>query len=137
MTELLTHQQGVIPPWTQGWRLQRSLAHAGMTTEDMADELGVARSTVSRWCNDKGRPTKGYLKLWALRTGVPLAWLMGDGLPRVDSNHQPAGWLTDTTPLGTAEVKAMAKPIVDDEFRRRIRHGNRDHDPVTNIGNAS
>jgi transcriptional regulator with XRE-family HTH domain len=137
MTEAAMEYHGEIPPWTQGWRLQRSLSWAGMTTEDMADELGVARSTVSRWCNDKGRPTKGYLKLWALRTGVPLAWLMVDGLPRVDSNHQPAGWLTDNESLGTAEVKSMAKPIVDDEFRRRIRYGSQDHNPITNIGNAS
>jgi transcriptional regulator with XRE-family HTH domain len=69
-----------IPEWTLGWRLQRSLAHAGMSIDDMAAELGVSRQTVSRWVNDHVDPRLGYLKLWALRTGVPLGWLVDDGV---------------------------------------------------------
>jgi transcriptional regulator with XRE-family HTH domain len=113
MTELLTHQQGVIPPWTQGWRLQRSLAHAGMTTEDMADELGVARSTVSRWCNDKGRPTKGYLKLWALRTGVSMDWLTESKLDIPARNNLSAGIPVQPATPGHA--------IIDNDITRRMR----------------
>lgn len=105
---------GVIPEWTLGWRLQRALDFAGITATDMADELGVARGTVSRWMNDHGAPPRlAYVKMWALRCGVNLGWLeLGVGpdpspgapdprdsddraskakLPRVDSNHQPAG----------------------------------------------
>lgn len=65
-----------IPDWTLGWRMQRSLAHAGLSIEEMSAELGVSRSTVSRWVNDHGEPRIGYLKLWALRCGVPLDWLL-------------------------------------------------------------
>jgi len=102
-----------IPPWTLGWRLQRALSWADMTTEEMGYELGVARSTVSRWCNDKGHPTRGYLKLWAQRTRVPLNWLLqGDSvLPRGESNSQPAGLSTDPRPFGAAEKLAMRKAI--------------------------
>jgi len=32
--------QTTVPEWTLGWRLQRSLAHAGMDIEDMAKEIG-------------------------------------------------------------------------------------------------
>src|SRR6266705_6716894 len=74
---------GTVPEWTLGWRMQRALAHAGMSVEQMAGELGVSRSTISRWLNDRGAaPRAAYLKLWALRTGVPYGWLRGDDGPR-------------------------------------------------------
>jgi transcriptional regulator with XRE-family HTH domain len=75
MTEL-PETVGEIPEWTLGWRLQRSLAHAGVTVEEIAEEMDVSRSTVSRWLNDRGAPPKApYVKQWALKTGVPYAWL--------------------------------------------------------------
>lgn len=69
-----------VPEWTLGWRMQRALAHADMTVEQMGEEIGVSRSTISRWLNDRGEPRIGYLKLWALRCGVPLGWLLGEGI---------------------------------------------------------
>ena len=71
----------MVPDWTLGWRMKRALAHAGIGIEDMAAELGVSRSTISGGVNDHGaEPRVGYLKLWALRTGVPLEWLVGGGV---------------------------------------------------------
>jgi transcriptional regulator with XRE-family HTH domain len=72
--------QTTVPEWTLGWRLQRSLAHAGMDIEDMAKEIGVSRQTISRWINERSDPRLGYLKLWALRTGVPIEWLLTGGV---------------------------------------------------------
>ena len=69
---------GDIPEWTLGWRLQRALAHAGVSAEEMADEIGVSRTTVSRWMNDRGTPPRiGYVRLWAMRTGCSLEWVLG------------------------------------------------------------
>ena len=94
-------QVGAIPELTLGWRLKMALG--SLRVEEMAEELGVNRATVSRWMSDKGAPPKtAYIKQWALRTGVPYVWLDegkvskpdpegGTSLPRVDSNHQPAG----------------------------------------------
>lgn len=114
-----------IPPWTLGWRLQRALSWADMSAEEMSYELGVARSTVSRWCNDKAHPTRGYLKLWALRTRVPLNWLMqGDSaLPRGASISQPAGLGKDPRPFGAVEKLAMRKvlPISVAQFTHSAR----------------
>lgn len=68
--------QPVIPEWTLGWRLQRSLAHAGISVEQMAAELGVSRSTVSRWMNDRGAsPRSIYVRQWARKCGVSLGWV--------------------------------------------------------------
>ena len=93
MTEM-PETVGEIPEWTLGWRLQRSLAHAEISVEEIADEMGVSRSTVSRWLNDRGAPPKAaYVKMWAFRTGVPYAWLSD----------------TDPTGRGGSKIKATAK----------------------------
>lgn len=85
MTSEMT--QGEPPAWTLGWRLQRALAHAGLSIEEMAAELGVSRQTVSRWLNEHGSPKRGYLTVWAMRCGVPFDWLTGDAREVVQSGH--------------------------------------------------
>ena len=68
-----------VPEITLGWRLQIALAHAGMGHQQMADILGVSRSTISRWLHDEGaRPRAAFLKQWALACGVPFEWLDSD-----------------------------------------------------------
>lgn len=77
MSEQTSPQAFSIPEWTLGWRMQRALAHADISVQDMADELGMSRTSLSRWINDKGTPPRsGFIKLWALRTGVPYEWLI-------------------------------------------------------------
>jgi transcriptional regulator with XRE-family HTH domain len=73
MSEMQTH--AVVPELTLGWRLRLAVAHAGISVEEIADEMGVSRSTVSRWANDRGPVREIYLKQWALRCGVPYEWL--------------------------------------------------------------
>jgi DNA-binding XRE family transcriptional regulator len=66
----------LVPEWTLGWRLQRALAHAGLTSNEIADDMEVSRTTISRWLNDRGAPPRTiYVRQWALRTGVPYPWL--------------------------------------------------------------
>lgn len=86
-------QQLAAPEWTLSWRLRRALDYADVSVQDMAEELGVGRTTVSGWLNDPDRrPRRIYLRYWADRCRVPLDWLERGELPRVDSNHQPAGY---------------------------------------------
>lgn len=47
-----------------------------MTAGDMAEYLGIARETISTWLNGKHKPSRSNVKLWALRTGVPYAWIV-------------------------------------------------------------
>ncbi len=100
-------QAGAIPAWTIGWRMQRALAHAGVSVEEISDELGVSRSSVSRWLNDRALPRAAYLKVWALRTGVAYEWLAGDQFPRRAWSRK-APTLTPSEHSVTAAVLGLA-----------------------------
>jgi transcriptional regulator with XRE-family HTH domain len=63
------------PTWTLGWRLRRSLDHAGISVETMADRCGVSRQTASRWMHDEIVPRPIFLREWSMVCGVPYRWL--------------------------------------------------------------
>lgn len=56
-------------------RLAKALDVADITSIDMADYLGVSRTTISNYTHGRSPVKKQTLRLWALRTGVPLQWL--------------------------------------------------------------
>ncbi|HEU4543320.1 MAG TPA: helix-turn-helix domain-containing protein [Jiangellaceae bacterium] len=122
--------RGVVPQWTVADKIRKAREHAGLSQQQLADRLSVTRTSVVNWERGHTRPLRVLLGLLAAETGVDPDWLASDDakvinlsrLPRVDSNHQPAGWLTDSsTPPSTLELQEIAKPI--DELRRRIRRG--------------
>lgn len=95
----------LVPEFDLPDRMRKGLRVAGMTVQEMADYLGVTRTTVSNWINGHVPPSKQTQRLWALRTGVDFDWLQtgenphqlvadegGVLLPRLDSNQQPAGY---------------------------------------------
>lgn len=95
----------LVPQFDLADRMRKALRTSDLGVQDMADYLGVARSTVGKWINGHINPSKQSLRLWAMRTGVDFNWLMtgesphqlvaGEGfaeLPRLDSNQQPAGY---------------------------------------------
>jgi transcriptional regulator with XRE-family HTH domain len=86
----MTEQQERVPVFTRGDRMRVSLRDSGVSAQEIANYLGVTRFTVSTWLNDRNAPSTATMRLWALRTGVPYAWLAG--LPRLDSNQQPSGY---------------------------------------------
>jgi transcriptional regulator with XRE-family HTH domain len=114
MSQLDHRSTGVIPPLTQGWRLQMALAHANMSVEQMSQELGVSRSTISRWLNDRGTPSRGYLRLWSELTDVDLDWLSEAerGLISVQTSR-PAGIPGQPATPGHA--------VIDNDITRRMR----------------
>jgi len=69
-----------------GWRLQMALRHGGVSVQEMADELGMNRNSLSRWLNDRAVPRRVIVKQWALRTGVPYEWI---ATGRVDESPRP------------------------------------------------
>jgi transcriptional regulator with XRE-family HTH domain len=67
---------GGVPTWTLGWRLKRALSWGEVGAGEMAEYLGYSKAQISRYLNDKGEaPRPAILKQWAMRCGVPLAWL--------------------------------------------------------------
>jgi transcriptional regulator with XRE-family HTH domain len=87
---------GVVPEFDRADRMRKALRVSGISVQEIADYLGVARNTVSTWINGRIDPSTQTVRLWALRTGVPYEWLQtgeipdqgpGGGLPRLDSNQ--------------------------------------------------
>jgi transcriptional regulator with XRE-family HTH domain len=74
--------------------MRKSLRVAGLTTEAMADYLGVQRTTVSTWLNEKFSPSVQTLRLWAIRCGVSYEWLM-TGKPANPPAEEASPQLTD------------------------------------------
>lgn len=65
-----------IPEFTFGDRLRKAREHAGVTTEEMAAAVDVSTRTVGNYENDR-TPVRGpVVKVWAMRTGVPVEWLL-------------------------------------------------------------
>ena len=122
-----------VPDWTLGWRLRRALDFADVSVAEMADELGVGRTTVSGWLNDPDRRVRRvYLRYWADRCRVPLDWLEFGELPRVDSNHQPAGWGMDHSGADQTAANVPAERLSKAEihaFRRALKGAAPSYDP--------
>src|SRR5712664_1096210 len=72
---MANNQVEVVPVWDLPDRMRKALRHAGVEVQEMAEYLDVSRSTVSNWINGRIGPSTQTLRLWAMRTGVPYAWL--------------------------------------------------------------
>lgn len=96
---MTTQHEVHIPVWTLGDRLRKARENAGLSQQELADAIGVARNTVGNGELGDHRPLPITLRAWADATGVPLTWLLtgdtpprpGHGLPRLDSNQKPPG----------------------------------------------
>jgi transcriptional regulator with XRE-family HTH domain len=99
VTELST--DGAVPRWDLPDRMRKALRHSGVGVQEMADYLGVARSSVSNWVNGRVQPSTQTLRLWAMRCGVSYEWLTGGRSP-----HPAAGGATTGPGLIKPETRA-------------------------------
>ncbi|MET0725940.1 MAG: helix-turn-helix transcriptional regulator [Leifsonia sp.] len=65
-------------------RMRRALRVSGVSVHEMADYLEVTRGTVSTWINGRVSPSAQTLMLFAMRTGMPYAWLKTGTAPSED-----------------------------------------------------
>ena len=75
---------------TMGGRLLRARDAAGLTINELATRLGVKRSTVQAWENDRSQPRANRLQMMAGMLNVSLSWLLhgvGTG-PSEDERNQ-------------------------------------------------
>jgi transcriptional regulator with XRE-family HTH domain len=61
--------------WTLGDRLRKSRLQAGLSQRDIGDFMGLSHGAIGMYEVDQRTPRLGILRLWAMRTGVPLDWL--------------------------------------------------------------
>lgn len=54
---------------------------AGLSQEQLAEQIGVSRQAVSKWETGEATPELGKLRALALAFGVTADWLMSDGGP--------------------------------------------------------
>jgi transcriptional regulator with XRE-family HTH domain len=64
-----------IPQWTVGDRMAKSRKAAGIPTAVMCDYLGIHRNSLNAYESGRKVPPRAVLRLWAMRTEVPLEWL--------------------------------------------------------------
>lgn len=65
-----------VPEFTFGDRLRKAREHAGVSTDEMAVVIDVSGRTIGNYENDR-TPVRGpVVKAWAMRTGVPVEWLL-------------------------------------------------------------
>lgn len=113
-----------IPALTLGWRLRMALAASGMSVQEMADELGVARGTLSRWMASEGAPPRRvYILQWAAITDVDLAWLE-HGVTPPSGGPEPVG-----RTAGADDDSDEARELAERKRRRRGTAG-----PTIGIG---
>ena len=82
-----------IPQWTLADHLRKAREHAGLEQVELAERMGVARNTVSRYEQAISEPKWYVVRMWAEATGVPLEWFSGAPVvlrARRDSNPQPS-----------------------------------------------
>lgn len=106
LTEALAFHQG-------DW-MKKALDFAGVPAKRMAEYLDVDPATVSRWINGKQPASKQTLRLWALRTGVPLRYLetgiINDESPRPEGPDR--GNTAETTrPAGETSLYHLRRPV--------------------------
>lgn len=67
--------------WDLADRLRKTLRVSGVGIGEMAIELDISRNTVSNYVNGHTIPNRATLRVWALRTGVPLEWILTGETP--------------------------------------------------------
>lgn len=99
-----------IPEWTMGDRLRKALDFADMSVQDMADYLEVKRNTVGNYIAGRTSIPGGFLRLWALRTGVPREWLETGTAPRPEPGGQRARRDSNPQPSDPKVLRLMLPP---------------------------
>lgn len=66
------------PTWALCERMAKARRFAGITQDDMAQQLGVNPATINRWEKGTTKAKRAEVIAWSVITGVELAWLEGE-----------------------------------------------------------
>jgi transcriptional regulator with XRE-family HTH domain len=73
--KIKANSRGGVPVWSLSDRLSKSLEYGEVSKLEMADYLGVSANTVGNYLAGRTKISRGFLVLWAQRTGVDPVWL--------------------------------------------------------------
>lgn len=63
--DMTTEVAGHVPAVTLGLRMYMALRDSKISHQEMADYLGVARTSITRWTHDSVQPGRATLVAWA------------------------------------------------------------------------
>jgi transcriptional regulator with XRE-family HTH domain len=89
---------GEIPEWTLGDRLRKAREHAGLKQSELAEMIGIARSSVVSYESDRTVPSRPVVLSWSMATGVPTEWVLG--------------WLPAVTGRGVTSTSRSTAPYL-------------------------
>lgn len=75
-----------------GQKIQKGRKEAGLSQEELAEQLGVSRQAISKWENDNGYPEMEKMIRLSQIYHVSLDYLAGNECEQSDENIQPKGW---------------------------------------------
>ncbi|MFV0315479.1 MAG: helix-turn-helix domain-containing protein [Microthrixaceae bacterium] len=100
MTMQLTAQRArVIPEFELTDRLRRAREHAEMDQAELAEALGISRTSVGNYENGRRVPTRPYLIAWADVTGVDPHWLETGKAPAEAGADESRLWDLNPRPV--------------------------------------
>lgn len=88
---------GNVPAFEMRHRLALALEAAGVSNEEMAEEIGRGVTTVRNYRKGRTIPERAVLVTWALRCGVPFDWL-AYGVTNLDGPRDPAEQVSKSSP---------------------------------------
>ena|SRR5215469_753402 len=74
-------ETGGIPAWSLRDRLRKARETAGLTQDQLADQVGVSRVSVIAYETGRVVPKRPVLLSWAVTCRVNYAWLAGSPHP--------------------------------------------------------
>lgn len=81
MTESEQPEPRAVPEFDVADRMRKALRESGTGISEIAEYLGVSRTSVSNWISGRIEPSVQTMRLWALRCGVDYGWLTGGRVP--------------------------------------------------------
>jgi len=73
------YESGQVPPIEIRHRLRIAREFAGLEQEELAELIGVSRTTIGNAETGRVKPRKITLNAWAYACGVPVSWIESGG----------------------------------------------------------